>query len=109
VRKWPVSIDGGGTPRWRRDGRELFYLAGARMMAVPVTATESGVTIGAPVMLFEEPSLAWSGSDAHRYDVSADGQRFITTRPDPREVRPLQLVVIPQFVREMHARLAGRP
>ncbi len=109
VRKWPVSIDGGSIPRWRRDGRELFYLAGARMMAVSVTATASGLSIGTPVMLFEDPALAWNGSDAHRYDVSADGQRFLTTRPDPREVRPLQLVVIPQFVREMRARLVGRP
>ena len=39
VHKWPVSIDGGGTPRWRRDGRELFFLAGARMMAVSGDAT----------------------------------------------------------------------
>jgi Tol biopolymer transport system component len=109
VRKWPVSIDGGGTPRWRRDGRELFYLAGARMMAVPVTTTASGLTIGTPAVLFEEPSLAWNGSDAHRYDVSADGQRFLMARPDPREVQPLQLVVAPQFVREMRARLAVRP
>ncbi len=109
VRKWPVSIDGGIVPRWRRDGRELFYIAGTRMMAVSVTATGSGLAIGTPVKLFDDPSLTWNGTDAHRYDVSADGQRFLTTRPDPREVRPLQLVVIPQFVPEMRARLAARP
>jgi serine/threonine-protein kinase len=109
VRKWAVSVDGGGTPRWHRDGRELFYLAGARMMAVSFAASASGVTLGRPVMLFEDPSLAWNGSDAHRYDVSADGQRFLTTRPDPREVRPLQLVVIPRFLAELRARLAGQP
>ncbi len=108
ARKWPVSTDGGGVPRWRRDGRELFYLAGARMMAVPVTPAAGGLTIGTAVRLFDDPSLAWSDSDGHRYDVSADGRRFITVRPDPREVRPLPLVAIPQFGREMAERLAGR-
>jgi hypothetical protein len=105
VHKWPVSIDGGGTPRWRRDGRELFFLAGPRMMAVPVQETAAGLTIGAPTTLFEDPALIWNGADGHTYDVSADGQRFLANRPDPREVRPLQLVVIPQFAREMQARL----
>ena len=109
VHKWPVSIDGGGTPRWRRDGRELFFLAGARMMAVSVQETPTGLTIGAPAMLFEDAALIWSGADGHTYDVSPDGQRFLTNRPDPRDVRPLQLVVIPQFAREMQARLARRP
>jgi Tol biopolymer transport system component len=106
VHKWPVSIDGGGTPRWRADGRELFFLSGTRLMAVPVTQTPSGLAIGAPATLFEDAALAWSGADAHGYDVTADGQRFLTIRPDPREVRPLQIVVIPRFVREMQARLA---
>ena len=44
-------------------GASSSILAGARMMAVSVTATASGLTIGAPVMLFEDPSLAWSGAD----------------------------------------------
>ena len=109
VRRWPVSIDGGGTPRWRRDGRELFFLVGARMMAVSVKQSATGLTIGAPAMLFEDPSLAWSGADGHSYDVSADGQRFLVNRPDPRDMRPLQLVVIPRFAREMRARLAAPP
>ena len=109
VKTWPVSIDGGGTPRWRRDGRELFFLAGTRVMAVSVTPAADGLAIGAPAMLFDEPALGWSGIDGHGYDVSADGQRFLIDRPDPREVRPLQLVVIPRFDREMRARLAARP
>jgi Tol biopolymer transport system component/predicted Ser/Thr protein kinase len=108
VRKWPVSVDGGITPRWSRNGRELFFLAGARVMSVPVTATSAGLTVGTPGTLFEEPALTWNGTDAHRYDVSADGQRFLAIRPDPREVRPLQIVVIPQFVAELRNRLAGR-
>jgi serine/threonine protein kinase/Tol biopolymer transport system component len=107
--KWPVSIDGGGTPRWRRDGRELFFLAGARMMAVSIRETAAGLAIGAPAMLFEDASLAWSGADGHSYDVSADGQRFLINRPDPYEMRPLQVVVIPRFLREMRARLRARP
>jgi hypothetical protein len=79
------------------------------MMAVSVQETAAGLTIGAPAMLFEDAALIWSGADGHTYDVSADGKRFLTNRPDPRDVRPLQLVVIPQFAREMQARLTRRP
>jgi eukaryotic-like serine/threonine-protein kinase len=108
VRKWPVSVDGGSTPKWRGDAREVFFVAGMRMMAAPVTRSGTGLAIGTPATLFEEPALAWNGIDAHRYDVSADGRRFIAIRPDPREIRPLQIVVVPQFVSELRARLAAR-
>ncbi|MGH9175312.1 MAG: TolB family protein, partial [Vicinamibacterales bacterium] len=108
ARTWAVSTGGGASPRWRKDERELFYLAGTRMMAVAVSAKGDELSIGTPQVLFEESALTWSGADLFRYDVTADGQRFITVKPEPREEAPLQLVVVPQFAREMRARLARR-
>ena len=108
ARTWSVSTGGGAAARWRKDERELFYLAGARMMAVSVNTTAGQLSIGTPQVLFEESALTWSGADLFRYDVTGDGQRFITVKPEAREEAPLQLVVIPQFAREMRARLARR-
>jgi len=71
--KWRVSVNGGGAPRWRRDGKELFYTEGNKLMAVAVT-TQRGLSPGTPVPLFEENTLQ---SFTPQYDVTADGKRFI--------------------------------
>ena len=66
-----VSKGGGTAPRWRRDGKELFYLAAdERMMAVEMsTGIEFRATT--PIPLFQAPPGAIVG------DVSADGKRFL--------------------------------
>jgi eukaryotic-like serine/threonine-protein kinase len=75
--KWQVSTGGGSEPRWRRDGRELFYLApDGTLMAVAITAT-SAVEIGAPRVLFRA-RVPFAGSEFRtNYDVTADGRRFL--------------------------------
>ena len=77
--KWQVSTGGGVQPRWRHDGKELFYVApDGKMMAVPV---EAGATFeaGRPEALFQTRTfgLAPSGSYSQQYDVTLDGQRFL--------------------------------
>jgi len=73
--KWPVSTNGGTESHWRRDGKELYYLsADSRMMAAGVTTTPAFNLIGNPKPLFTAPVL---GSGATRYDVTADGQKFL--------------------------------
>ncbi len=104
-RTWPVSIDGGASPRWRGDERELFYLQGAQLMAAPVRLDGDTPSIGPGRALFSDTAFSWSGADLFRYDVAADGQRFIAVQPDPREERALQLVVVPGFAAEMRSRL----
>jgi len=70
-----VSTGGGHTPRWRRDGRELFYLTtDDRLMAVPLRLGAM-VEAGAPVQLFRFESGVFD------YDVSASGGRFIASTP----------------------------
>jgi dipeptidyl aminopeptidase/acylaminoacyl peptidase len=73
--KWLVSTAGGSMARWRRDGREMFYIAPDNMMmSVKVNARPGAFTIEAPVPLFR--TMAELGP-AFPYDVSPDGERFI--------------------------------
>ncbi len=104
-RKWVVSLDGGSAPRWRRDERELFYLRGSQLMAVTVRLDGDTPVFGAARALFDDAAFSWSGADLFRYDVAADGQRFIAVHPDAREQRTLQLVVVPGFAAELRQRL----
>lgn len=95
-RRWIVSTAGGSAAKWRRDEEELFYVEGTRMMAVPITSAPA-IDIGVPRVLFDEPALAWSQIDFFRFDVTADGERFVIVKPESREVAPLQIVVVPRF------------
>jgi Tol biopolymer transport system component len=73
-----VSTNGGAWPRWRRDGREIYYIAPDNTFtAVPVTATGSGLTFGASRALFKVRPRPFARLDAYPYDVSADGGRFL--------------------------------
>jgi dipeptidyl aminopeptidase/acylaminoacyl peptidase len=72
-----VSTNGGSRPRWRRDGKELFYLSpDNKMMAVEVKPTATGFETGRPRELFQTP-VAYAPFVAPTYDVAADGQRFL--------------------------------
>jgi Tol biopolymer transport system component len=75
-RRWSVSTGYGQQPRWRRDGRELFYLgSGEQLMAVAVTPSPRGLAFGTPVPLFP---LRIRGADVrYHYAVSRDGHRFL--------------------------------
>ncbi len=75
--KWQISRSGGGHPKWRGDGEELFYLgADWKMMAVEV---KTGATFqaGNPQPLFETRVT----NTAVRYSVTHDGQRFLIPTP----------------------------
>ena len=79
-----ISTGGGLEPRWRQDGRELFYLApGGDLMAVDLTVAGAVIKAGKPRVLFHSPltpSIQFV-SGRNQYDVSPDGQRFIMNMP----------------------------
>jgi Tol biopolymer transport system component len=83
-----VSRGGGTEPRWRGDGRELFYLApNGKMMAVDVIAGQE-FEVGTPTPLFQMPAGAIVG------DVSADGKRLLLVSPvGPSASVPFTVVV----------------
>jgi serine/threonine-protein kinase len=75
--KWQVSTDGGTEPVWNRNGRELFYRSGDRMMAVDVV-TQPSFSSGRPRQLFEGKYVSsLFPLTGFAYDVSPDGQRFL--------------------------------
>jgi Tol biopolymer transport system component len=93
--KWQASVGGGTEPRWRGDGKELYYLDAKRTLtAVPIT-TSGGFSSGTPQPLFRvrgRPQI--SNTDLFSYDVTRDGSRFIVnTFVRPASVPPLEIVI----------------
>ena len=98
-----VSSSGGVQPRWRRDGRELYYLApmsasvtqasDGRMVAVEFTDTP-GLRLGQAVTLFAGRFWLTGGlGTIANYDVTADGQRFLIATPTgTREEPPITVI-----------------
>jgi len=99
--KWQVSIAEGRLPRWRADGKELFFLGAdsATMMAVDLDLKNSVPRIGTPKALFLLHLMALSyqnrmGSALDPFDVSADGKRFLVNSADPlHAAEPINVIV----------------
>jgi len=89
----PISTRGGIEPVWSRDGRELFYREGDRLMVVNLGAG-SELAPRAPEVLFEGRfrKTLW-GSEAANYDVSPDGSRFVMVR-EKNPVRPTVIHIV---------------
>lgn len=76
--KWQISVSGGSQPRWRRDGKELFFLAGDRKVtSVEVNTDAPAFTHGIPIPLFETRISKGEDRPGNQYVVTADGQRFL--------------------------------
>jgi hypothetical protein len=66
---------GGVEPRWRGDGKELFYTYNSAIWAVDVDTTGSEFKAGTPQKLFDVQSP--TGVTTSTYDVTSDGKRFL--------------------------------
>jgi eukaryotic-like serine/threonine-protein kinase len=101
--KWQVTTGGGVVPRWRSDGKELFFalptVPAATVMAVPVNL---GVTpqIGRAVKLFDFQVAVPS---SNMYDVSRDGNRFLVNASTTAAAGPAPLSVVQHFDAELRA------
>jgi Tol biopolymer transport system component len=92
--KWQVSAMGAASqrsayPRWRADGKELFFVgAGQKVMAVSVNALAGSFDGGKPAGLFPVEGPTYFGwGDTH------DGQRFLVTQPKAAVAQPMTLLV----------------
>lgn len=89
--RWQISTDGGHTPVWSRDGRELFYLSSSKMFAVEVT-TSPTFSVSVPRVLFEGDFELLPRGDTN-YDVAPDGQRFLMVQQERLSAeRPVTVV-----------------
>jgi Tol biopolymer transport system component len=76
-----VSSEGGTMPRWRRDGRELYYWAlDGRLMAVPVDGSGAAFLASPPLSLFQSHRPTMRTNDIE-FDVTRDGLRFLMVEP----------------------------
>jgi Tol biopolymer transport system component len=96
--KVPVSIGGGTQPRWRRDSREIYYVApDSRMMAVSITVSADGKTVdaSAPVALFPTRLARGAGfaPGEQQYAVAPDGRFLLNTVVDEAKASPITVVL----------------
>jgi Tol biopolymer transport system component len=93
--KWQVSTNGGIHPRWRADGKELYFIApDSKLMAVPVAPRGNTFEAGTPTALFQT-RLQGVGFNSYRsqYAVSRDG-RFLLARPvEETSTTPITLIL----------------
>jgi serine/threonine protein kinase len=95
--KWQISSEGGSEPRWKGDGKELFYLTpDGTLMSVSVN-TKPNFSAATPVTLFKTgtvpiPTGSWGG--AGQYDVSKDGSKFLINTIITPPTRPSLYVIV---------------
>ncbi|MGH9774971.1 MAG: protein kinase domain-containing protein [Candidatus Acidiferrales bacterium] len=91
--KWQVSTGGGWFPRWRHDGRELFYVSpDNKIMSAEVKTSGSSFVVGAVQPLFETKPY-FGLFTANLFDVTADGQKFVVPYETGQPDRTFALVV----------------
>jgi Tol biopolymer transport system component len=87
--EWPISNGGGTEPRWRRDGKELFYFTGeGTLVAVEVNTSGGVFTAGIPKPLFDTRIIAGDTphlftSSGYDWDVAENGKRFLVNTATP--------------------------
>lgn len=115
VEAWPgpgmreqISSDGGTDPIFSRDGRELFYRNGDKMMVVPVSMGQGTFKAGRASLLWSRryshgmsSSCGPPGVTSANYDITADGQRFLMIKDDSSEISSSSLVVILHWADEL--------
>ncbi len=72
--KWQISNDGGGTPRWSRNGHELLYQSGYRIMA-------ASYTVKGDTFMAEKPRVWIAKLGGEEWDLSPDGKRMLVLTP----------------------------
>jgi serine/threonine protein kinase/Tol biopolymer transport system component len=97
--RWQISTEGGKGPVWSRDGGEIFYTDGPRMMVVPV-ATDPVFSAETPRELFEigffRGTAPWQD-----YDVTPDGKRFLMFLPSPDDPPRRQINIVTHFTSDL--------
>jgi serine/threonine protein kinase/Tol biopolymer transport system component len=90
--QWQISSTGGSQPRWRRDGKELFFVRQNSLMSVSIAARPA-FSPGIPAVLFNDAGLQAG------FEVSADGKRFITLEK-PAGEPPLSIHIVHNWFEE---------
>ena len=88
-----VSSEGGGKPKWSRDGTEIFYENGPKMMSARVRSSAPDFRVEAPVLLFEGGFVRDDTDPRMLFvDVAQDG-RFLAVQPAGAEGTASMVIV----------------
>jgi serine/threonine-protein kinase len=79
--RWRISTDGGDSPLWSRDSRQLFFISRGRAMSVPIETVPS-FRPGTPAVMFDLPPFYRTSARIRRqWDIAPDGERFLVMNP----------------------------
>ncbi len=102
--QWSISTNGGAQPRWRDDGKELYWIApDATLMAAPVALRDDSVDAGAPFSLFST-HIAMGGAEmslSGQYNVAPDGRFLINAVLDDQHGNPSRLNIVQNWFEEL--------
>ena len=106
--RWTVSTEGGTSPRWAHNGRELFYVGPNRQMMVATVSTSPTFSVESRAPLFEIPQSFELSPLATPWDVSPDDQEFIMVRTVvAAENEEAPLILVQNWYEELKARTGG--
>jgi len=89
--KWQVSRGGGTEPRWRGDGKEIFFVSlDYKITAVTINAKGANLEVGSAEPLFD---IHPANPPGYHYDVTSDGKRFLVDTTKEGNATPLALIV----------------
>ncbi|MBZ5500329.1 MAG: protein kinase [Acidobacteriia bacterium] len=90
--RWQVSPAGGSEPQWRYDGKELYYVSGNKLLAVPVKTDGASFEAGVPRVLFEARFAG--GGRRNRYVAARDGRFLVNTLPEQTQTERSSISVL---------------
>jgi eukaryotic-like serine/threonine-protein kinase len=99
--RYQVSLDGGGTPVWSRDGRFIFYTSGRRVMRASIVTQPSFIVTNRTLAL--DRLFTFNGVHAD-FDVMPDGKTLLGLQPADEDA---QLIVVHNWQAELFARVRG--
>jgi Tol biopolymer transport system component len=93
--QWQISTEGGTSPRWRADGKELYYVAPDLKLMAAVVVTQNAaqgptLTPGTPEAMFQTHIV--QAPSKPQYDVARDGRFLIDTELENTSTEPIHLL-----------------
>jgi Tol biopolymer transport system component len=103
--QWPISTDGGAQPRWRHDGKELYWIApDATLISAPIALRADTVDAGAPVRLFST-RIAMGGAEmslSGQYTVAPNGRFLINAVVDDQHENQSRFHLVQNWFEELN-------
>ncbi len=107
--RWQVSTDGGFSPRWSKDGAEIFFMNSSREMLAAAVETSSAFRVGARTVLFELGVTMVTSDIAVPYDVGSGERQFLMARAfqrdDPTDNAPPDAILVVNWFEELKERV----